>query len=45
MKISCIADIPDIQGTVTVEATDGDDDAVADTFAYFIDGSGDGMIA
>ncbi|APE30133.1 hypothetical protein BOX17_03700 [Halomonas aestuarii] len=38
------ADIPDIQGTVTVEATDGDFDEVADTFAYFIDGDGDGLV-
>ncbi|MDN3558229.1 DUF5801 repeats-in-toxin domain-containing protein, partial [Halomonas maura] len=38
-------DIPDIEGTVTVEATDGDDDAVEDTFAFSIDGNGDGMIA
>ncbi len=39
------ADIPDIQGTVTVEASDGDEDAVADTFTYSIDGDGDGLIA
>ncbi|MEQ6916741.1 DUF5801 repeats-in-toxin domain-containing protein [Halomonas aquatica] len=34
------ADIPDIEGTVTVEATDGDFDEAADTFAFFIDGDG-----
>ncbi|WP_346061145.1 DUF5801 repeats-in-toxin domain-containing protein, partial [Halomonas salifodinae] len=38
------ADIPDIEGTVTVEATDGDDDAVGDTFAFSIDGNDDGVI-
>ena len=33
------ADIPDIEGTITVEATDGDDDTAQDTFAFSIDGS------
>lgn len=37
-------DIPDIEGTATVAETGSDDDAVADTLAFSIDGNDDGLI-
>ncbi|MDR5868476.1 DUF5801 repeats-in-toxin domain-containing protein, partial [Halomonas koreensis] len=38
------ADIPDIEGTVNVETSDGDDDVATDSFDFSIDGDGDGVI-